>query len=410
MRLPFAALFEPRATEARGIRLPDQFTTVSDLLSMGPAVAAGVSVTPERAISVPAVYASISVLAQDVARTPIKLRRRVAADTFEDATDHALWEILHDLANPETTAFDLKRQLQTDLLLHEHAYAQIVRVDNRVTALWRLDPTRMVVERDAALRKRWRYTDDRGKTHEWLFDASQPPIFELTHPSPIRACRDLIGTAIALERYIGRFFGNGARMGGTLETDIPDLDEDQFQQIRQRLEGWHAGVEQAHRLLILSAGMKYQAVAAPNDTAQLNELYQTIRTEIAGVFRVPTWRIGDLSRATYSNMESGERSYVEGSLDPLFALWEAAIRRDLLTTRQFGQFTVAFDRAALIRNDIKTLHEALARGRDAGYYSANDIRRKLGENPISAEQGGDLYLCNGNLTPLTQAGSATAAE
>ena len=90
-----------------------------------------------------------------------------------------------------------------------------------------------------------------------------------------------------------------------------------------------------------------------------------------------------------------------GTLDPFFVLWESAIRRDLLTTRQYPLYDVAFDRSTLIRADIKSLHDALARGRDAGFYSANDVRRKLGENPIPAAEGGDLYLVNGNLKPAT---------
>jgi hypothetical protein len=69
-----------------------------------------------------------------------------------------------------------------------------------------------------------------------------------------------------------------------------------------------------------------------------------------------------------------------------------------LTTGQYGQVDVQFDRSTLIQNDITSLHTALARGRDAGYYSVNDVRRKLGENPIGPE--GDIYSANGNLVPL----------
>ncbi len=103
-------------------------------------------------------------------------------------------------------------------------------------------------------------------------------------------------------------------------------------------------------------------------------------------------------------MESGAIEYVTGALDPYFTCWEHAIRRDLLTTRQYGQFDVTFDRSALIRSDVKSLHEALARARDAGVYTANDVRRKLGENPIAADQGGDVLLVNGNMIPVMDAG------
>lgn len=108
-------------------------------------------------------------------------------------------------------------------------------------------------------------------------------------------------------------------------------------------------------------------------------------------------------------MESGAIEYVTGALDPYFACWEAAIRRDLLTTRQFNQFDVLFDRSALIRSDVKSQHDALARGRQNGIYSVNDARRALGLNPISAAAGGDLYSVNSALVPIPEAASKTPA-
>lgn len=403
MRLPFARFFERRAQAWRLSRL-ESWAAMG--LDSAPTTA-GMTVTAETALSVPAVYACCSVLAQDVAKTPVKVRRKVADDTFVDAVDHDLWEVLHSLPNPETTAYQFKHDLMLDLLTHEHAYAEIIRVDGRVAALWRLDPTRVVVDRDEQRRKRYRFTTDRGHTLTWLFDASRPPILELTHPSPIRRCRDLIGTALALQTYVGKFFSNGARLGGVLQTD-GRLDSEQAKNLRESFASYQQGADNAFRIAVLEQGLKWQSIAAPNSDAQLNETLITIATQIAGSFRVPTWKIGDLTKATYSNMEAGENAYVNGTLDPFFVAWEHAIRRDLLTTRQYGRLDVTFDRSTLIRNDIKSLHEALARARDAGIFTANDIRRKLGENPIPVEQGGDLLLVNGNMRPVTAAGQEDA--
>lgn len=388
--------------ERRGIRTPG-FNSIADLLGVE-ATAAGVAVTPRRAIGVPAVYASLSVLAGDLAKTPAKLRRRVAADTFTDAIEHGLWEILHDLPNAETSAYSFKHEMMIDLLSHEKAYAEIIRADGQVVALWRLDPERMRVERDTARRKVWKYTDDQGKPHEWTFDPSMPPIFELTHPSPLRRCPELIATAIALQRYTGGFFARGGRPSGLLETDT-ELDKDQASDIRDSFSKWHAGVDNAHRVAVLEHGVKYKPIATANDKAQLVELLQSIRVEIAAAFRLAPWKVGDVSKMTFSNMEAATIDHATGTLDPYFTLWEHAIRRDLLTTRQYGRYDVTFDRASLIRSDMQTLHAALALGRQNGIYSANDARRKLGENPIPADQGGDRYLVNGNMTPITEAGS-----
>jgi len=362
----------------------------------GPTVA-GVDVTPEKALSVPSVFACVSVISQDVAKTPIKLRQRVAEDTFEDALSHPLYELLNSLPNPETTAFSFKQTMMLDLLAHQRAYAEIVRVDGQIVALWRLDPEAVIVDRDEQRRKRYRVTLPNGQPQTWLFDASQPPIFELTHPSPIQHCRDLIGTALALQTYVGKFFAHGARLNGILQADHL-LEEDAKASLSRSFAEWFAGPQNAFKTAVLEQGVKFVPLAAPNDDAQLNETMMTIAVQIAGTFRVPPWKIGDLTKTSYSNMEAGAIEYATSTLDPYLNCWEHALRRDVLTSRQYGRYDVLFDRSTLIRADVKSLHEALARGRDAGYYSVNDVRRKLGENPIGPE--GDVYEANANLKPI----------
>jgi HK97 family phage portal protein len=369
---------------------------------VGP-TASSITVTPERALGVPAVFACVEVLAQDVAKTAIKLRRKTATDTYEDAIDHPLFEILNSLPNPEQTAYQVKAAMMRDLLTHGRAYAEIVRDAGRVTALWPLDAHRMRVDRDAARRKRWTYSAQDGRTYTWTFDPSMPPIFELTHDTPITRCHELIGTAIAHQIFTGKFFANGATVRGVLQASGM-VKADTATRVAQAWRDMFGKPDNAQKVAVLEGGLEYKPIGMKNDEAQMNEYAQTLRVDIAGAFRVPTWKIGDLSKATYSNMEAGAIEYVTGTLDPYFTAWELAIRRDLLTTRQFGQFDVIFDRQSLIRSDVKSLHDALATGRQNGFYSANDARKALGLNPIA---DGDAYLVNSALVPIAQAGENT---
>jgi phage portal protein BeeE len=96
-------------------------------------------------------------------------------------------------------------------------------------------------------------------------------------------------------------------------------------------------------------------------------------------------------------MEAGELSYITDSLDPWFELWEESLRRDVLTTRQFGSYTVQFDRSALVRNDVKSLYDSLSRGIQNGFLSQNDARRALNLNPIP---DGNVYMVNSALRPV----------
>ena len=357
--------------------------------------AAGVDVTVETALGFPAVFGCIQVLAQDVARTPIKFRRQTAPDTYVDAVDHDLFEILGTLSNPEMTAYQTKYKLTWDLLAYGRAYAQIMRVDGRVTALWPLSASAMQVDRDTARRKRWTYTAG-GQTFVWTFDPSMPPIFEVTMESPITRCRELIGIARAVQTYEAKFFSNGGRLAGIL-TAPGTISPVSLERLRAAWDAAYSKPENAHKVALLEGGLTFQGLAANNQDSQLAEILTAITQQVCGVFRVPVWKVGDLSKATYSNMEAGELAYVTSTLDPLYQLFEEAIRRDLLTVRQYQQYSVVFDRAALIRSDVKAQHDAIAVGVNTGFYSQNDARRMLGLNPIP---DGDQYRVNTALQPV----------
>lgn len=403
----WSRLFEQRAEPKTQWTLKE-LESWSDMgLGDGP-TAAGLTITPTLALQVPAVYACCAILSQDIAKTSLKFRKRIGPDVYEDDPGHPLSEILGVLVNPEQTAYDFKRTLMMDLLTHELAFAEIVRAGGRITGLWRLDPCRMRIERNARREKVYRYRLPDGSEQRWTFDSSMPPVLELAHPSPVRQCTELIANSLAMMTYTGKFFANGGRPNGVLKA-VGAVSDTQLQRLRTMWEQTHGGAVNSHKPLILEGGMSYDAMAGSNDDAQLTELSQTLRTEIAAVFRIPVWRVGDWSKANFSNMESAERAFVSDALDPYFTCIEESIRRDLLTNRQFNAFSVTFDRASLIRSDTKTLQEALSVGRQNGWYSANDIRRKLGENPLPADAGGDAYLINTALAPIAPVNEETDA-
>jgi HK97 family phage portal protein len=369
----------------------------------------GVTLSKDKAASVPEVFSCLQVISQDVGRCPLKLRRVDGDGVHTDAVDHPLWEILADLTNPETTAYQFRAQMQRNLLLHERAYAEIIRNGRgEVVALWPLDPAAMTVGRNGLNQKTYRYRLGSGREITWAFNPSTPPILELTHPSPMVACKDMIGLAYALDLFGAKFFANGARPSGTLAPPTGvSLGDEQRQRLREAFQSMFSGAENAGKVALMEGGMTFTPITIANNEAQYNETRKFLRTLIAGAFRMPPHKIGDLERATFSNIEQQSIDYVTGTLDPFLVAWEQAIRRDMLTTRQFPGYVVQFDRQALIKADIKSLLDALAVGRQNGWYNANDILKKLGENPIDGEAG-SAYLVNGNMIPVTQAGQKTA--
>ena len=64
-----------------------------------------------------------------------------------------------------------------------------------------------------------------------------------------------------------------------------------------------------------------------------------------------------------------------------------------------------FNVDGLLRGDYESRMNGYAVGRQNGWLSSNDIRELENLNRIPEDAGGDLYLINGNMTKLAEAGA-----
>ena len=150
--------------------------------------------------------------------------------------------------------------------------------------------------------------------------------------------------------------------------------------------------------------MTFTPLSIPNNEAQFLETRKFQVTEICRIFRVPPHMIGDLERATFSNIESQNISFAVHTIRPWLVRIEQAVNRALIPQNEKGRFYVQFNIDGLMRGDYKSRMEGYAIARQNGWMSANDIRALENLNPISGEEGGDAYLVNGNMIPISQAG------
>ena len=178
-------------------------------------------------------------------------------------------------------------------------------------------------------------------------------------------------------------------------------------------ERWSAvyqGSGNAHRVAVLEEGMKFQPIGIPPEQAQFLETRKYQLNEIARIFRIPPHMIGDLEKSSFSNIEQQSLEFVMYTLDPWVIRWEQAIQRALLSGGEKRQYFVKFNVDGLLRGDYQSRMNGYAVGRQNGWLSANDIRELENLNRISPELGGDLYLINGNMTKLADAGMFAATK
>lgn len=368
---------------------------------------AGTHVTEQNAMRLTAVYACVRILSETVAGLPLHLYR-YTADGKEKAISHPLYYLLHDEPNPEMSSFTFRETLMGHLLLYGNAYAQILRNGRgEVTAMYPLLPSRTRVYRADSGEIFYTYSKSDS-------DSVTLPSSDVLHIvglgydglvgySPIHMARNAIGLGLATEEFGAKFFANGARPGGVLEH--PSVVKDPTK-LRESWNAVYQGGSNSHRIAVLEEGAKYHAIGISPNEAQFLETRRFQLNEIARIFRVPPHMIGDLEKSSFSNIEQQSLEFVKYSLDPWVVRWEQAIQRQLFSSDEKREYFVKFNVDGLLRGDYATRMAGYATARQNGWMSSNDIRSLENMNKIPAEQGGDLYLVNGNMTKLEDAGAA----
>ena len=150
--------------------------------------------------------------------------------------------------------------------------------------------------------------------------------------------------------------------------------------------------------------MTFKQMAIPPNEAQFLETRKFQINEIARIFRVPPHMVGDLEKSSFSNIEQQSLDFVMYTLNPWIVRWEQAMQQALLLPSEKSQLFFRFNVDGLLRGDYQSRMNGYAMARQNGWMSANDIRELENMNPIPDEEGGNLYLINGNLTKLKDAG------
>ena len=375
---------------------------------------AGKTVTERSAMQMTAVYSCVRILAEAVAGLPLHLYRYNADGGKEKAIDHPLYLLLHDEPNPEMSSFVFRETLMTHLLLWGNAYAQIIRNGkNQVVALYPLMPNKMSVDRDESGKLYYTYyrgSDEAIRDRQYAVKLQPSDVLHipglgfdgLVGYSPIAMAKNAIGMAIACEEYGAKFFANGAAPGGVLEH--PGTIKDPAR-VRESWQHTFGGSGNANKIAVLEEGMKYTPIGISPEQAQFLETRNFQINEIARIFRVPPHMVGDLEKSSFSNIEQQSLEFVKYTLDPWIVRWEQSIMRSLLLQSEKKEYFVKFNLEGLLRGDYQSRMNGYAIARQNGWMSANDIRELENQDRIPAEEGGDLYLINGNMLPMANAGA-----
>nr|DAT75429.1 MAG TPA: Portal [Caudoviricetes sp.] len=373
----------------------------------------GKTVNERTALQTTAVYACVRILSETIASLPLHVYRYTEGGKAKD-TEHVLYTLLHDEPNPDMTSFVFRETLMSHLLIWGNAYAQILRDrSGQVIGLYPLLPDQMSVHRSEKGKLYYvynRYEEDNPNFQEkGSIVLSQEEVLHipglgfdgLIGYSPIALAKNAVGMTLACEEYGASFFGNGANPGGVLEH--PGILKDPGK-VRDSWNSVYQGTRNAHKVAVLEEGMSYKQIGIPPEEAQFLETRKFQINEIARLFRIPPHMVGDLEKSSFSNIEQQSLEFVKYTLDPWVVRLEQALKKSLLLPEEKKTHFIKFNVDGLLRGDYQSRMNGYAIGRQNGWLSTNDIRELEELNPIPPEEGGDLYLINGNMTKLKDAG------
>lgn len=401
-------IWEERASKVTGLSVTNT-EWWEQFLEQTAQSAAGVTVTPTGAMKQSVVFRCVALIAS-IGTLPLKYYKRQSDGGKQLADKDNLWKVLHDQPNSEQTAVEFWEMMFGHLALRYNAYAQIIRDQAERISLWPLNPAKMEVKRVSG-KLVYIYDQEGGKPikfkAEEIFHVRGMMNNGLVGVSPIANAVDTIGLRMAQEKYASKLFANGVLHRGIWKWPGRFKTKEAKKALEESLHDAYGGVDNAGRTPVLEQGLDWQSVSMTPEDAEAIATAKFSLAEISRFFGVPLHKLGELDRATFSNIEEQNTDWVVDTVRPWCKRVEATVKKSLIPESQKRTHYVEFLLDDLLRGNTETRWKAYQTGVQTGVFSLNDVRKKENMNPI---EGGDVHLIPLNFIPLDQAGEMPESQ
>ena len=340
--------------------------------------AAGERIDEWTALGVSVVLGAVALLADSVASMPLR------SYSIEKNGKRVMRPLPDVLANPdpESNTYELIHQMMASMALHGNAYVKIDRdrLGNMI-GLVPLHPYQMqVLPTGDMTGRRYLHLGNEMNREDMLHLRWFTPPQSLVGISPLNQTRNLVGLAIAMDRHLAQFYGEGGTPSGILETD----QKLNLEQARVIQATWEATHKRHRKPAVLSDGLKFKPITTSAADSQMIQSREQIVRDIARIFRVPSHLIGASGdNQTYQNVEQASLNFLTHTIAPWIRRIEIAISQIL-----DPEVDVAFDTSTLLRVDALTRAQVNKINVAMGARTPNEVRQIEGMEPYS---GGDSF-------------------
>jgi HK97 family phage portal protein len=355
----------------------------------------GRSMSDTHALSLPAIYSAVSHIAGDMATVPLSVYRR-RADGGREKADHRLNEILGLQPQPMVSAATWREAIQGHVLLRGNGYAEIIMDSGgRVLELRLLSPSDVFHIKGSEFYKV--HSQQRLIHMASMLHLAGPGGDGISGWSVLQLAKNNWALASALEEANTRFIANAARPSGVITSPNP-ITAETAKRLKSMWAANNSGLDSVGKTPVLDNGMEWQQVGVSAEDAQFLESRQFSITDISRWFNIPPHMIGDLERATFSNIEEQAIQYVRNTLRPWAVRHEQQMDTKLLTAKERADgLFVSYNLDGLLRGDISSRTDAYQSMFRMGGLTPNEMRALENRNPV---EGGDVAYVSADMVPL----------
>lgn len=362
----------------------------------------GESVTEETALTYSAVWNAVTLYSGTISTLPLHLLRSDNQKTLH-VEEKRLYRVLHDQFNPYMSAQIGRETMMAHILLWGNAYAEIVRNGlGEIVELWPISPNRVSpFRKDAKIY--YEISVDAEKIilpRERILHIPGLGFDGMVGYSVVSMARKSFGLGMALETFGALYFGQGTHVGRVLS--VPNkLSPQASSNLRESLAGTSEGLFKSHKVMVLEEGAKFEKIGIPPEDSQFLESRQFQIPEVARWFNLPPHKLKDLTRSSFSNIESEQISFVTDSVLPWLIRIEQNYNMQLLSQseRYKQKIFTRHNVDGLLRGNPQTRAEYYRVMFSIGAMSVNDVRDKEGWDPV---ENGDERFIPLNMIPLSK--------
>lgn len=364
----------------------------------------GVKVNIKTAQNYSPVFACVTLAAETISTLPLKIFEETK-DGKKQLPEHPTHKMLHDKANPAMTAQIFREIMQRSCELRGIALAQKIRNGyKQVVELWPIHPDKVkeYIADPKTGKLFFKMEDGRTLSQDDIFYFYGPGSDGITPVSRITHAADSLSLGMAAETFGRRFFGKNTHIGGFLKHPAgKKISDAALKRLKEDINQKYAGLGKSHSLILLEDGMEYQKIGLSNTDSQFLETRRFGVEEVCRWFGMKPHMIGDLSHATYSNIEQQGIEAVQYCWLPRCVRWEQAINTQLLGNTKLR---AEHNLDGLMRGDLKSQAEAWNTLVQNGIINADEVRELMGFNKQEGDQGKIYFM------PLNMVNKADVAS